>query len=314
MTQVDCWDDLPGTALYPGLIIPFALAQTTETSMVLKQKIGRGTYSTCWVASFVREESRKLKHKVEPESLKTGSDSVVVLKVMKTSEKARAMWTLETSIHSLLDHSSVVTFFYSFVHHNTPMYTMELCTGGSLARAAKVNILDLAEIRAYTTQLLDAVQYIHSEGIVHRDIKPGNVLLTGYTRAKLCDFGLAARWRSGEPLLCKKTGTPNYVAPEIIRKSSAGYTNQIDCWSLGCTIYFMYTGQSLYRVSRGDKKALFRAIRKEPVPNLPSRCKGTMKEVLRRLLQKDPNRRITAVAAHHRLVETSASNPSVGTP
>ncbi len=267
----------------------------SDCTLTLLRQIGRGSYSTCWLV-----QSHPKNGSTPPQ--------LQVLKVMKLSPTADQMFVRETAIHSSLNHAHVVQFHTWFIHDQVPMYTMEWCVGGTLSTRVHAEQLDLAEIRAYLTQLLGAVVYLHDAHVVHRDIKPPNILLSGTNHLKLCDFGLATRWGPCDTRLTKVTGTPNFVAPEVIQRSKPGYTNLVDCWSLGCTLYYMYKGHSLYPVKRGDRRALYRAIRKNPVPSPPQRCVGVMHQILHKLLQKDPAHRLTA-SDGLQLLHTSDSPP-----
>ena len=264
---------------------------TPNERVTLVEQIGRGSFATCWTATY------------------NNSTTLVVVKAVKPSEAALKVWKREIEIHQPLIHPHIVQMYSSFVDSNTISgCILEWCQGGTLFRAARTKQLHSTEIQTLSTQLIDAVQFLHQQGIVHRDIKPNNILLTtGWTSIKLCDFGLATTWNYGDELLTSVTGTPNYVAPEVLRKKkNRGYTNLVDCWSTGCTIYFMFTGHSLYRVTHGDRKALFTAIRKQCLPTLPTNCVGVMRHVLEGLLQKDPIMRLSASQAHFLLGNSSS--------
>lgn len=290
---------LPNT----GLIIPTPDSKV----LVLRRQIGRGSFSTCWLARI--KDPRKKRARLEDigsESddsdrspttvISESSPDFVVVKAIKQGETPLNIWEHESMIHQKLRHPHIVDMLRTFMHDKMPVCVLEWCRGGTLSQLAKNTALDMAEISHFTRQLLTVVQFLHSGHVVHRDIKPNNILLNRtFDHIKLCDFGLAVQWDPvNDDPLTKVTGTPNYVAPEIIRKAPSGYGNLVDCWSLGCSIYFMYTGHSLYQVHRGDKKALYRAIRKEALPAFPSHCVGPMHQVLTGLLQKNPDTRLSA--------------------
>lgn len=93
------------------------------------------------------------------------------------------------------------------------------------------------EVRFYTVQISGAIKYMHAKGIIHRDLKMGNIFLDKHMNAKIGDFGLAALLVTGKDMqtirrttLC---GTPNYIAPEILQKGKVGHDHMVDIWSLG---------------------------------------------------------------------------------
>jgi serine/threonine protein kinase len=98
---------------------------------------------------------------------------------------------------------------------------------------------DEEEIRLYAHQILSALEYIHSRGVVHRDVKLENILLSADgTRAVLCDFGLAAFWEPGAKLR-ERCGSPAYASPEILGWNSGYNGPEVDAWSAGVAIYLM---------------------------------------------------------------------------
>lgn len=97
------------------------------------------------------------------------------------------------------------------------------------------------ETRMYVSQVVKALIYIHAQGIIHRDLKLGNILINDQMEAKICDFGLSTRIKAeGE---VKKTicGTPNYIAPEILEEN--GHSYEVDIWSIGVIMFTLLFGK-----------------------------------------------------------------------
>ncbi|MDR1013403.1 MAG: protein kinase [Coriobacteriales bacterium] len=171
-----------------------------------------------------------------------------------------------------LNHPGIVTIFAADVYDGRPAIVMELVDGvtlgdlleaGPLAPRAALDALD---------QLLDAAGYAHSQGVVHRDIKPDNVFVTRDGRVKLGDFGIA---HVEDSSLTKRTqvgtvlGTPGYMAPE--QAMGAAVDNRTDLFSVGTIAYEMLTGRNPFGADEGtDSTTLLYRIVHEPPPALPA--------------------------------------------
>ncbi|GAB3851040.1 hypothetical protein GCM10029963_38170 [Micromonospora andamanensis] len=148
--------------------------------------------------------------------------------------------------------------------------------------------------------VLNALKAAHKAGIMHRDVKPGNVLLGTDGRVVLTDFGLATI--PGDPNVTRTgmvLGSPAYIAPERARDGTFG--PEADLWSLGATLYAAVEGKSPY--ARPSAISTLAALATEPVP--PARNAGPLKQVLAGLLRKDPQERITAESAERMLRRAS---------
>jgi serine/threonine protein kinase len=104
------------------------------------------------------------------------------------------------------------------------------------------------EVRYWTVQMAGAIKYMHAKGIIHRDLKMGNIFLDKNMNVKIGDFGLAALLMSGKELQAARRttlcGTPNYIAPEILAKDKGGHDHAVDIWSLGIIMYVQSTAAS----------------------------------------------------------------------
>lgn len=107
---------------------------------------------------------------------------------------------------------------------------------------AKVGSLGEPRTQKISFDLVSALYYLHSHRILHRDLKPPNILLDKNYRGKLCDFGLSRNMTLGTQILTSIKGTPLYMAPELLE--GRGYSHEADLWSLGCIIYEMLAGES----------------------------------------------------------------------
>nr|XP_027779596.1 sperm motility kinase-like [Marmota flaviventris] len=166
----------------------------------------------------------------------------VAVKVLRKGAGATLSWVLsELDIMKGLEHPHVVQLLENVETPGTAYAVMEDMAGGQLGQhIPEVVGLWEDEARMLFGQVASAVGYCHAQGIAHRDVKADNVLLDAAGRAKLCDFGLACRFRAGEKLglLC---GTVAYWAPELHRREP--YDGPaVDVWSLGVLLILMLTG------------------------------------------------------------------------
>lgn len=143
--------------------------------------------------------------------------------------------------------SSNVTKYYGTVLEGSKLWiVMDLCSGGSVRTLLKAGPLEDKFLSVIFREITIAVVAIHREGIIHRDIKAANVLITLVGQVKLCDFGVAANTSlSGQAKRQTIVGTPYWMAPEVIAEGRS-YTNKADIWSMGITFYEITTGNPPY--------------------------------------------------------------------
>ena len=153
---------------------------------------------------------------------------------------------------------------------------------------AKVGSLGEQRTQKLSYDLISALYYLHSHRILHRDLKPPNILLDKHYSAKLCDFGLARNMTLGTQILTSIKGTPLYMAPELLE--GRGYGHETDLWSLGCIIYEMLAGESPFNTR--SILHLLRLIRYSCV-KWPSFLSNTCISFLKGLLVNNPQKRMT---------------------
>jgi len=191
---------------------------------------------------------------------------------------------------------------------------MEYMAGGSVADLlAAGGPIDEQSVRAVCRDLCFALEYLHSEGKIHRDVKAANVLLTATGDVRLADFGVAAE--VSRTLGAKRktfTGTPFWMAPEVISQSAgaggAGYDARADIWSLGITAYECATGKPPH-AEEHPMRVLF-IIPKTPPPALGPQFSKQLRDFVAFVLVKEPHERPSAkeVLKHRALRE--ATRPS----
>ncbi|MGW4821140.1 protein kinase domain-containing protein [Streptomyces sp. NPDC004227] len=219
------------------------------------------------------------------------SDQEVLL--ARTRAEARAA--------ARINHSAVVTVHDVLEHDGRPWIVMELVEGRSLADALKErDRMDPAEAARIGIWVLRALRAAHAAGVLHRDVKPGNVLLGQDGRVLLTDFGIAqiegdtTITRTGEVV-----GSVDYLAPERVRGHDPGPAS--DLWALGATLYTAVEGLSPFR--RTSPLSTMQAVVDEE-PREP-RHAGPLAPVITALLRKDPAERPQAEQAEQMLAEAA---------
>ena len=142
--------------------------------------------------------------------------------------------------------------------------------------------LPLTVVRSIALQLIRALQHLHENNIIHRDIKPQNILICTNGTVKICDFGFAKALESSA-MICSFKGTPLYMAPEVIYQKP--YNESADIWSLGVLLYELYTGKPPYNATEWNE--LVRKIKNNSVswpkdmePNFKGLLTGMLVKVL----------------------------------
>lgn len=187
-----------------------------------------------------------------------------------------------------------ITKYYGTSLHGSKLWIiMDLCAGGSVRTILRAMRLEEKYLSVIFRELLVAVAHIHQEGIIHRDIKAANVLITTQGQLRLCDFGVAAETSITERK--KRTtivGTPYWMAPEVAIEG-ASYNNKADIWSLGITLYEMVTGNPPYSDQEAMRALLL--ISKQRPPRLEgAQYSSTLKDIVAMCLDENPEERPSA--------------------
>jgi hypothetical protein len=227
-------------------------------------------------------------------------DREVALKVAKPgslySPERVARFRREAKAVANLRHPHVVPLYETGGDGSERFLVMAFVSGQTLAATIREGKREWEPISfrvaaAITRKLAEALAYAHAQGVVHRDVKPANVLIDDRGEPHLVDFGLAARTELGDEQLTREgtfMGTPAYMAPEQADGEAGPKSDQ---YSLGCTLYEMLTGRTPFAGRPGQQVLLHRL---EPIsdprewrPRIPR----DLETVLRKCLEKDPGRR-----------------------
>ncbi|XP_024378756.1 serine/threonine-protein kinase TIO isoform X1 [Physcomitrium patens] len=194
----------------------------------------------------------------------------------------------EIEILRQLKHENIIEMLDAF---ESPQ---EFCVVTEFAQGELFEILEddknlpEAQVQAIAKQLVKALHYLHSHRIIHRDMKPQNILIGAGGIVKLCDFGFARAMSCNTMVLRSIKGTPLYMAPELVREQP--YNHTADLWSLGVILYELYVGQPPFYTN--SVYTLIRHIVKDPV-KYPDSISPNFKSFLKGLLNKVSQNRLT---------------------
>ena len=208
-------------------------------------------------------------------------------------QEFRLRFMNEAQAAGRLHHPGIVSVFDVGEHPETndPYIVLEYVDGESLNRILhREKKLALGRALKLAEEVADALDYAHAQGVIHRDIKPGNILVTQEGRAKIADFGIAKLNLAHFTLPGKVLGTPAYMAPEQL--SGEGCDGRSDVFSLGVILYAMVTGHSPFQ-GNSATTVCFKVANREPIAAsaLDMSLPPQLDAVISRAMAKDPNER-----------------------
>ena len=234
-------------------------------------------------------------------ALDTRLERYVALKVVgdeaQVDKKFQARLLREARTASALNHPNICTIYEVGEAEGETYIAMEIVEGSPLSVLTGSDGLPVETVIRYATQLADALAHAQDRGIVHRDLKGANVIVTPEGRPKILDFGLAKR-ATGEAEETTRTieqltaagvvaGTLDYIAPEVLQGAPADARS--DLWAFGVMLYQALTGRLPFQGrTRFDTSS---AILRDPAPPLPEHVPPGLAAIIRRLLAKQPGER-----------------------
>ncbi|WP_415952419.1 protein kinase domain-containing protein [Streptomyces sp. KLOTTS4A1] len=260
----------------------------------LLSKLGHGGMGTVWRAKDETVDREvAVKEPRVPEHLPE-RERATAFERMRREARAAAR----------LDHPAVVNVHDVAVEDGQPWIVMEFVQGRSMGAALQEGTLGAREAARVGLEVLGALEAAHQAGILHRDVKPDNVMLGRYDRVVLTDFGIAQI--EGETNLTDTggfVGSPEFIAPERVLGQRPGPAS--DLWSLGVVLYAATEGVSPFR--RSNTPATLQSVL-NATPAAPASATGPLAEAINGLLQKDPAHRPDA-ATVRRLLEEAVRPP-----
>jgi serine/threonine protein kinase len=230
---------------------------------------------------------------------------IVALKMMSYrliyDALALARFQHEADLVQRLDHENIARLKRLFPAFNTYFLVMELCDGIDLHRLVRARgPMPESRVRPIVGQLARALEYVHERGVVHRDLKPGNVMMTRAGQIKLTDFGLAVSTVTADDLTRSvdpaSWGTPAFMAPEQL--ASAPVDHRTDIYALGCLAYELLTGRHLFAATNFFDLVQEKATKQlPPAPEIGSGVSAEFYEFLQGSLRLRPAERLASASA-----------------
>lgn len=260
--------------------------------------IARGGYATVFRA-IQQSVGRQVAVKVENRTLDNERDQRRFLR------EARAAAQMSS-------HPHVVDLFdVGVTEDQHPYLIMELCDG-SYADRMRTSPLTAAEARDVGVKIADALADAHQLGVLHRDVKPGNILYSRFNDATLADFGLAVLAEVRDPAVTLEALTPAYAPPEVFRHSPP--SPAVDVYALCATLYAVMHGKPpRWKADRNPGLLTLMELFAEPIPELPG-VPTSLLDLLRHGMANDPADRPTAAQLRDLLAAVSLDSPDTGVP
>jgi len=270
---------------------------SSEITFMVGKFLGGGGYADCYKVKNIatgEEYAAKISLTLKQKIKDTKSDS------KNTTENIKhADFMNEIDIHQSLNHRSVVKYIGSFEsigycplegkEKEYSVILMELCPSGKTLRdlIKREKGLHLRYVRLFLNQIINGLDYIHTQGIIHRDLKTSNILLAKKNSVKIADFGLSKRTTNKKINRC---GTPNFMPPEVLNKEDHSFKS--DIWSLGVMIYEMVTGEPPFMADTPEKTYM---NIKMLAYHFPDKLKlpHSIKDLIKRLLVINPKDRLS---------------------
>ncbi|XP_040012365.1 serine/threonine-protein kinase ULK1a [Xiphias gladius] len=233
----------------------------------------------------------------------------------KNLAKSQSLLGKEIKILKELKHENIVRLLDYQEMGGCVYLVMEYCNGGDLAEYLhSKGTLSEDTIRVFLQQIAQAMKVLQSKGILHRDLKPQNILLchpegrkssSVKTCIKIADFGFARHLQTNT-MAATLCGSPMYMAPEVIM--SQNYDAKADLWSIGTIVYQCLTGKAPFHASTPQELRLFYESNRTLLPSIPKETSSNLRHLLLGLLQRNHKERISFDEFfHHPFLETSSS-------
>nr|AQS60695.1 calcium/calmodulin-dependent protein kinase type 1 isoform X3 [Sogatella furcifera] len=292
---------------------------SVEDKYILKELLGTGAFSEVRLAESKEHEGQMFAVKIiDKKALKGKEDSleneIKVLRRFSESTKRTGTCTDSSEETTWLTHPNIVQLLETFEDKHKVYLVMELVTGGELFdRIVEKGSYTEKDASDLIRQVLEAVDYMHEQGVVHRDLKPENLLYYSPdedSKIMISDFGLSKMEDSG--IMATACGTPGYVAPEVLAQKP--YGKAVDVWSIGVISYILLCGYPPF-YDENDANLFAQILKGEFDFDSPywDDISDSAKDFIKQLMCVDVDKRYTCrqALAHPWISGNAASNKNI---